>query len=429
MDIAARIDTGAPEPVLVIGSLPPAGRDLDLLVRPAAAEGLGRLLGDEGFHHRRGHVWARFADGSAEIVELIPADSLRLGEKQVELLFEEAEPIDGYASLLRPAAHHRLLMAARRVAGEARVDAKRRRAATEPDDSDWRRARETAPAWGAEAALAELEQALNGSPPRSWRLRSNLARVDRYRHGAVIAISGLDGSGKSTQVECLLETLTKLGYPTVAVWTSLVAHPSLSKVAAPFRALLGQRQHPDGVEELWPPAGEDDDPATLLRERHPWLQTGWVTFVATMSAWWQLRAVRPHLLRGRIVICDRYMLDSLVHMRYRYGSQRRYRLQLAVIRLLAPKPLLSYLLDVSPETARGRNREYTPAQNELRARLYREEYERLGAKRLDGERSREDLSTQIAMEVWSSLCAERDDARPLPAKLLTRVARALRSGR
>ncbi|MGH2902537.1 MAG: dTMP kinase [Solirubrobacteraceae bacterium] len=429
MATPARIDAATPEPVLVIGSLPPAGRDLDLLVRPAAAAALAGLLGDEDFHHRRGHVWARFADGRVEVIELIPADTLRLGGDQIERLFAEAQPIDGFGSLLRPAAHHRLLMTARRVAGEARMEAKRRRAATELDEDAWRLARETAPAWRAETVLAELEQALSGSPPRSWRLRSTAARVDRYRRGAVIAITGLDGSGKSTQVERLVETLTKLGYPTVAVWTSLVAHPSLSKVAAPVRALLGHRQHPEGVEELWPPAGEDDDPATLLRERHSWLQTGWVTFVAIMNAWWQLRAVRPHLLRGRIVICDRYMLDSLVHMRYRYGSQRRYRLQLAIIRLLAPKPLRSYLLDVSPETARARNREYTPAQIELRARLYREEYERLGVKRLDGERSREDLSTQIAFEVWSALCAERDDARPLLARLLLQAFRALHRSR
>jgi thymidylate kinase len=429
MDTAARIDAAAPEPVLVIGSLPPTGRDLDLLVRPAAADALSHLLAGEDFHHRRGHVWARFAAGSAEVIELIPADSFGLGQAQLVQLFAEAQPIDGYSSLLRPAAHHRLLMAARRVAGEARVDAKRRRAATEPDEDAWIRAREMAPTWDAQTALAELEQALAGSPPRSWRLRSNAARIDRYRRGAVISISGLDGSGKSTQVERLAATLTKLGYPTVTVWTSLVAHPSLSKAAAPVRALLGQRRHPEGVEELWPPAGEDHDPATLLRERHRWLGLVWVTFVATMNAWWQLRAVRPHLLRGRIVVCDRYMLDSLVHMRYRYGAQRRYRLQLAIIRMMAPQPLRSYLLDVSPETARARNREYTPAQNELRARLYREEYERLGVKLLDGERSREDLSTQIAFEVWSALCEQRDDARPLAARLLLRLLGPLRRPR
>jgi len=418
MDAATRIDAATPEPVLVIGSLPPTGRDLDLLVRPAAAAALAGLLGDNDFHHRRAHVWVRFAGGSAEIVELIPTDGLQLDDDQIERLFAEAQPIAGFASLLRPAAHHRLLLGARRVAGEARLDAKRRRAATEPDDDAWRLARELAPAWRAEKALTELGQALSDARPRSWRLRSTAARVDRYRRGAVIAISGLDGSGKSTQVEHLVETLTKLGYPTVSVWTSLVAHPSLSKVAAPLRALLGPRRHPEGVEELWPPAGEDDDPVTLLRERRPGLQMAWVTFVAAMNAWWQLRAVRPHLLRGRIVICDRYMLDSLVHMRYRYGSERRYRLQLAIIRLLSPKPLRSYLLDIRPETARTRNREYTLAQIELRASLYREEYEALGSKRLDGERPRDDLSAQIAFEVWSALCAERDDARPLAARML-----------
>jgi thymidylate kinase len=426
MDAAALTDASTPEPVVVIGSPPPTGRDLDLLVRPRAEPELARIFGENGFHHRRGHVWVRFHGDGPEIVELIPTSSLELGEDQLDLLFSEAEPIEGYSSLLRPAAHHRLLLAARRVAGEGRIDAKRRRAATDPDDHAWRLARQIAPAWQAEKALADLSRGLQEEPPRSWRWRSTVARVERYRNGAVIAISGLDGSGKSTQVEALVDTLTKLGYPTVTVWTSLVAHPSLGRVAAPLRALFGHRRHPEGVEELWPPAGEDEDRLTQIRESRPLLQLAWVTFVATTNAWWQTRAVRPHLLRGRIVICDRYTLDSIVHLRYRYGEQRRYRVQRAIIRMLSPRPLRAYLLDVPPDTARARRREYTLAQNELRARLYREEYVGLDVKRLDGERAKDDLAREIALEVWSELCATRDDARPRAARVLLGARRLLR---
>ncbi len=426
MDSAALADTATPEPVVVIGSPPPSGRDLDLLVRPAARETLAKTLQENEFHHRRGHVWVRFGDAGPEIVELISTDTLGLSPEQLDRLFAEAQPIDGYTSLLRPAAHHRLLLAARRVAGEGRIDAKRRRAATDPDDRAWRLAREIAPAWQAEQALAELGRGLRDEPPRSWRWRSTVARVERYRSGAVIAISGLDGSGKSTQVEALVETLTKLGYPTVTVWTSLVAHPSLGRVAAPLRALLGHRRHPDGVEELWPPAGEDEDRLTQIRESRPLLQFAWVTFVAATNAWWQARAVRPHLLRGRIVICDRYTLDSIVHLRYRYGEQHHYRAQRAMIRALSPRPLRAYLLDVPPDTARARRREYTLAQNELRARLYQEEYTGLEVKRLDGERAPDDLAREIALDVWSALCADRDDARPLAARVLLGGRRLLR---
>lgn len=425
MDAATLTDRGAPEPVLVIGSPPPSGRDLDLLVRPPAHSVLAEILTTAGFHHRRGHVWVRFDPQGPDIVELIPADSLGLTPGQLDALFAGAESIPGYSQLQRPATHHRLLLLARRIANEARIDEKRRRAAAEADFQAWSRARQLAPTWGAAAELAELERGLQGKAPRSWRWRLAIERVRRYRKGAVISISGLDGAGKSTQVECLADTLRKLGYPTVTVWTSVAAHPSLSKLAAPARAWFGQRRNPEGVEELWPPAGEDDDPLTQLRERRPMIQAGWVSIVAAMNAWWQARAVRPHLLRGRIVICDRYTLDSIVHLRYRYGPQRRYRFQLMLIRLLSPAPLCAYLLDVDAKIARSRRREYTLAQNELRMNLYREQYAELSVERLDGTRDRDDLATEIALRTWSALCATRDDARPLVARAILAALRPL----
>ncbi|HEY1457648.1 MAG TPA: hypothetical protein VGF15_03935 [Solirubrobacteraceae bacterium] len=426
MDSAELIDAIAPEPVLVIGSLPPAGRDIDLLVSPAAASKLAQALSANGFCVH-GSVWARFADGAAHIVELIPAANFDLGPDQLDQLYAQARPIDGRSSLLRPAPHHQLLLAARRAAKEAGIGAKRRVSVNEAGAQDWLRARETAPMWRAETALGELEQAFRGEPPRSWRWHTIAARGKRYRRGAVIALSGLDGSGKSTQAEALEQALTALGYPVVRIWTSLSAHPSLARVAAPARAVFDRRSRQSTGEQERPAAGEDHDRLTRLRESRPLLHLAWVSFVATMNAWWQARAVRPHLLRGRVVICDRYTLDSLVHLRYRYGSRSRYRLQLALIRLLSPRPLRAYLLDVSPQTAYTRNQEYTPEQVELRARLYREEYPALGVERLDGERPREQLREQLALDVWSALRSERDaGGRALLQRLLAILHRGRR---
>jgi thymidylate kinase len=245
----------------------------------------------------------------------------------------------------------------------------------------------------------------------------------------VIALSGLDGSGKSTQAEALEQALNALGYPVVKIWTSVTAHPSLGLLAAPARALLGHKRRAQptglqpGLQPGAPAAGEDDDRLTRLRESRRWLHLSWVSVVATIHAWWQARALRPHLLRGRVVICDRYTLDSLVHLRYRYGAQHRYRLQLALIRLLSPRPTRAYLLDVSPETAYARNQEYTREQTKLRARLYREDYPALGVTRLDGERSREELCEQVALEVWSELRTERDTGRPALLRALHAVYR------
>jgi thymidylate kinase len=420
MDAATLIDTTTPESVLVIGSPPPTGRDLDLLVHTPAAAALPDVLAANGFR-RRGRTWARFVDCGAEVVELIPAGSLDLDPEQLERLFAEAQSIAGLASLLRPAPHHRLLLLARRVAAEARLKPKQRATAAEADGDAWRTARELAPAWRATTGLVELRRALDGSPPSSWRLRSPLVRATGYQPGALIALSGLDGSGKSTQAEGLVRALSTLGYPTVAVWTTLGGNKSLDRLSAPARLLLGPSSQGPDTER--PPAGEDEDRVTQLRERWPWLHAAWVNLVAGLNAWWHVRAIGPKLVRGRIVVCDRYVLDSIVQMRYRYGAKRRYRAQLGLLRLVSPKPLRAYLLDVSPTTIHARNREYTPRQIELRARLYREEYARLGVTRLDGERPQEELCAQLALEAWEALGAERDDVRPLITRILLATCR------
>ncbi|MGH2831332.1 MAG: dTMP kinase, partial [Solirubrobacteraceae bacterium] len=217
--------------------------------------------------------------------------------------------------------------------------------------------------------------------------------------------------GKSTQAQGLEEALSALGYPVVPIWTSLSAHPWLARVAAPIRVLMGSRGGQPRETGQRPPAGEDADGLTNLRETKPLLQVAWVSFVALMNAWWQARAVRPHLLRGRIVICDRYTLDSFVHLRYRYGTKDRHRLQRGLIRFLSPTPLRAFLLDVPPETAYARNQEYTLEQTVLRARLYSEEYANLAVSPLDGERSRDELCEQLALEVWSALVDQRNRSR------------------
>ena len=77
MSVVDTADSLASGPVLVFGSLPPEGRDLDLLVRPAEERALAEGLGREGFV-RDGRLFARFRDCSAEVVELVPAADWRL---------------------------------------------------------------------------------------------------------------------------------------------------------------------------------------------------------------------------------------------------------------------------------------------------------------------------------------------------------------
>ena len=126
--------------------------------------------------------------------------------------------------------------------------------------------------------------------------------------------------------------------------------------------------------------------------------------VAFANAYTQRRRTRLHLRAGRWAICDRYTLDSVVHLRYRYGEARRFGFQKSLVLLLSPKPIACYFLAVPPELALERKPEqYDLKQLALQASLYEAEYARLGWKRLDGRRPREELCEEIARDLWTKL--------------------------
>lgn len=72
-------------------------------------------------------------------------------------------------------------------------------------------------------------------------LRANGAPVAQRRWGGggvLVTLSGLDGSGKSTQAAALASSLDALGHSVEVVWTNLGATRLLAAVAAPARAVL-----------------------------------------------------------------------------------------------------------------------------------------------------------------------------------------------
>ena len=141
-----------------------------------------------------------------------------------------------------------------------------------------------------------------------------------------------------------------------------------------------------------------------LRERNRAVNAAWATLVAVANGVAHARLAAGHAAAGRIVIFDRYVLDSVVRLRFLYGERSRYRLQRTLVRLLSPRPLASFFLDVSAETSLMRKDDrWAPDELATQVRLYREEHGRAGALRLDGTRAPEDLSAEIAQTVWRRL--------------------------
>lgn len=379
------------EPALVIGSPPPRGHDLDLLVRPAEERALESILVGAGFVCQqvapfRGYpegfrIWVRFRDCDADVVDAIPVGNLALPGDEVARLFAEARPLPGFARLVRPAPHHVLLILAhdfldpadgRQPLPAGRHERVRRALAEER--AAWGRARALAQAWGSRERLARLETAFsldNGAAanapqsepaPADFGLRSPVRSLRAYRRawrqGRVVGFSGLDGPERVVQAEGLQRALEALDIP-----ARLERPPPEPALRGKLHALLKPRR------------------------RNALLAHASALVAALAQAAAMRRAVLPGLRAGEIVICDGYTLDASVLLRLRYGEQWRFRLQTAVLRRLSPRPRRAYLIDSpGPQDA-----------------LYREQCYVLGVCPLDGTRARENLCAEVARDIWRAV--------------------------
>ena len=420
-EVCALVDGAASGPVLVFGSLPPAGSDLDLLVRPAEEVALRKALREAGLAEM-GRELVRFRCGAAYGVELEPVAELRLPDAELEALFGEAIALPGFRRLSEPAPHHRLLILAHLVLGDSgQLDQRRRQRvqhALSENPSAWQKAAERAGLWGDPERLTRLEEAFRGvratsrparvTPRPAPRSARKLARsLVRFRMpGAVIALSGIDGSGKSFQAESLRAVLADLGHVAAIEWVPLASNASLNRIGRPIKRLLAR------FSSLQPPTESGDggervlvpNPGSILRQRSPGVTYAWATFVAVANGLAHARHCARHRLAGRVVIFDRYILDSTVRLRFMYGADRQFRLQQWLIGKLSPPPLCAFLLDVPAETSL-RRKEDRWHREELEAQvvLYREEQPGHGVTRLDGESEREALCAEIAEAVWRRL--------------------------
>lgn len=433
----AHIDAVIKDRVLVYGSLPPAGGDLDLLVRPAELEAIRLALGNEGFVPAR-NVLVRFRLSRCEMVELTPADSWELPSDELEALFAEARPLEGMRRLVRPSPHHALLIQARKALRRQIAQKKllsRSEAAVAEDPNAWLIAAARAPAWRAQRAIALLKDA-NERGGQAWLVERWLALVEQHgrldgktalalakvagtrlpkvRRTYIVAFSGLDGSGKSSQARLLRDALSAAGQDTVVIWAGIGRNRSLARIKAPVKRVLRLLPRVGPLREVAERARPRPDgksislaePGRVDRHHGFWFNLVtqvWLTVMALTSTYTLRKVLLRSFGRGRVIIFDRYTLDSAVRLRHWYGDSRVIRLVVRLIHLLVKRPIKAYYLDVPAQVAYARKPEWELDDLQRREALYNEEYARLGIRRLDGTRAADELCGEIAADVWRAL--------------------------
>jgi thymidylate kinase len=168
-----------------------------------------------------------------------------------------------------------------------------------------------------------------------------------HRAPLLVSFSGLDGSGKSTQIENLRQFAESRGLTTklLAFWDDVVV---LSRHREDFVHKVYKSEK--GVGASGRPVQRRDKNVRkwyLSLIRHGLYLLDAVNLVRVVGA--------ARRSGADIIILDRYIYDELANLPL---SNILTKIFIRMVSCFVPTPDVAYLLDVAPETARGRKPEY-----------------------------------------------------------------------
>jgi thymidylate kinase len=162
-----------------------------------------------------------------------------------------------------------------------------------------------------------------------------------------LSFSGIDGAGKSTQIQALRGSLTELGLRVriIPFWDEIASLTRLREIAG-HNIFKGDK----GIGTPSAPVERRD------KNVRTWPMTCFRLFLYLLDVFSTRRATRRLLSSDfDIIIFDRYIYDELANLNLRNPLVRAYT---RLILKLVPSLDVSYLLDADPVEARVRKPEY-----------------------------------------------------------------------
>jgi thymidylate kinase len=181
----------------------------------------------------------------------------------------------------------------------------------------------------------------------------------------LISFSGLDGSGKSTQIAELRDFLAARGLRvrTLAFWDDVV---------------VGKRWREGFVHKVYKSEKGVGAPGQPVERRDKNVRKWYLSLARhmlyTMDAVNLVRVVNKAKRSGAdVIIMDRYIYDELANLPLHNPLTRQF---VRAVQAMVPQPDIAYLLDVDVEAARARKPEY-PVEFMYRSRIAYFELDRL----------------------------------------------------
>ena len=216
-------------------------------------------------------------------------------------------------------------------------------------------------------AAAEIESGLGGRLLAPWATGRSLsapAALPGRRRGRVIAVSGVDGSGKSTLRAGLTDSLGRAGVPVSTVWVRPgMGLGRLTALAAWGKQLMRQDARP-GLRAMADP--------TAVRPVSRKGAVGW-TWALLVTVSFLAGVWRQHRSATGVVVYDRHLVDALATLDFAYEGVD-LRVQRRLVRSLLPRADVRLQLDLTAEVSMARKPDDLLGEHALRRQL--EEYDR-----------------------------------------------------
>ena len=220
----------------------------------------------------------------------------------------------------------------------------------------------------------------------------------------IIVFSGLDGAGKSTQIDRLVKRFEGGKIQVKVIWARGGYTPLFENLKKALRKITWR---------ALPSAGHSE-----VREKqlsNPVIQKTWlIVAIIDLILFWGIYA-RILSKLGRIVICDRYLKDTLLDFRQNFPSRSvETTIFWKLLKFFTPKPNNAFLLWVPVELALERSIEkkepFPDNKDVLEWRLASYMDEEIFPKseylRIDGRMAINDISDMIYRKIQTKLTKE-----------------------